>query len=441
MKPVTIAIVLVVAALMAAALPSSRAGAAPFDAPRPHDYTAPQPVVAAGLLGVPLDRPVRPPNQASPEAPYCLRGEVIARGFTLMVATPAISPDPLSNLELCARARQISHLYSLHNDRWVRFTVALGVDAPANRPFRELFPRGIRSGAPLLAYGQESSPEPFIGSFYHTSRCFSADHTPGNYGLARYLRRGDWNDLQACIEITFGTLGTVVDGRWEWYIRGRENAGFINAFRDGVPRTAVFLVQWASLVPPESDCLLGEIEAGTFGMVTYNRRGFFRDFDACLLSRNVSLAYFLVGTRWNTYEPETGRGFAALRDAFGRNGVPSLVPFVVRSVTSSPAPEPGQLSTEGREGLRFGTGAIGECFTPYIPARPEGEPLGGRLILWLVYSGGDSAHFNDCLESEVEGTLVLTFSGGAWVWRAQFADAFPNGAAPGTPFLYYVPLD
>ncbi len=192
--------------------------------------------------------------EAGPSA-NCLRGAVAA-GFSLVV----FEGGSIEDLVACAQSRQVSALYTLHDDEYLPYI--LGAPDFVNRPFRDRFVDGVPALTPLIAKSEgPPSPDPtpdsggagVDGLTQPWLECLRGAIVTG-FSLVLY-EGGSIEDLVACAQSRHVTaLYIIHDGKYLPYILGAPdfvNRPFGDRFVDGVPTLTPLLVASDGFPPAE----------------------------------------------------------------------------------------------------------------------------------------------------------------------------------------------
>lgn len=236
----------------------------------------------------------------------CLRGPVVAGGFSLVLADGGAVDD----LAACAASRGVAALYVLAGGEWVSYS--LGASEVVNPAFRERFAEGLPPGTPLVVRGGE--PEASVAGLASLALegvSFGA-FSPGR---TEYAGVADEGLAQATVEAVPAQEGATIaiapadtDGDpangHQATLQPDEPVTVTVTSPDGA-RTAVYRV-WivggeAEDAEPAPECLRGEDGPG-FSLVVYEG-GDVDALDACASSLGIVALYALIDDAYVPYVP------------------------------------------------------------------------------------------------------------------------------------------
>ncbi|MCY3646804.1 MAG: fibronectin type III domain-containing protein [Chloroflexi bacterium] len=280
---------------------------------------------------VALAGPEEPTPHARLDEAECLRGPVVAGGFSLVLA----GGGGFDELAACAGERGVAALYVLAGGEWVSYI--LGAPDVVNGPFHELFPEGLPAGTPVVVRGGE--PEAVaegLTSLTLDGVSFGA-FSPGR---SEYAGVADESLTQATVEaVPAQASATVVIAPAD--ADGDPANGHQVAVRAGAPvtvtvtsedgaRTAVYRVWIAGAgaddAEPAPECLRGDSGPG-FSLVVHEG-GSVAQIAACARSRGIVALYALADGGYVAYLPGAPDFFnEPFRELFP-HGLPPGTPLV-----------------------------------------------------------------------------------------------------------------
>jgi len=264
----------------------------------------------------------------------CLRGPVVAGGFSLMLS----SAGGVDDLAACAAGRGVAAVYVLAGGEWVSYT--LGAPELVNGPFRELFAEGLPAGTPVVVRGGEpQAVAEGLSSLALDGVSFGA-FSPGR---SEYAGVADEGLTQVTVEaMPAQARATVVIAPTD--ADGDPANGHQVAVRAGAPvtvtvtsedgaRTAVYRVWIAEAgeedAEPAPECLRGDSGSG-FRLVVHEG-GSVEQLAACARSRGVVALYALADGGYVAYLPGGPDFFNEPFRKLFPHGLPPGTPLVAAS--------------------------------------------------------------------------------------------------------------
>ncbi len=252
------------------------------------------------------EEPVPPHAGLDGRPAECLRGPVVAGGFSLVLARGGSVDD----LATCSAERGVTALYALHEGEWVSYHV--GAPEFVNRPFRELFAEGLPASTPLVVKGGE--PEALatgLSSLALDGVSFGA-FSPGRTEYAGVAAAGltqatvEAVPSQASATVVIAPADADGDPANGHQAMLRPNAPVtVTVTSDDGTRTAVYRVWFAGAgaedAEPAPECLRGEV-GPRFSLVVHEG-GSVEALDACARSLGIAALYALVDGAYVSYFP------------------------------------------------------------------------------------------------------------------------------------------
>ncbi len=269
--------------------------------------------------------------------PECLRGPVVAGGFSLVLSR-GVDEDELAT---CAAGSGVAGLHALHEGRWVSYVP--GAPEVVNLPFHELFAGGLPAGTPLAVKGGGEAP----GSDLAGSGASLASLTLEGVRFGAFSPHRTEYAGVAVAGVAHATVSAVAAAPGATLriepadADGDPGNGHQAAIEAGRPitvtvtsadgaRSQVYRV-WVGDETPDGggaavECLQGDI-AGGFNLVVF-AGGAIEQLAACARSLDVALLYALVDGAYLPYALDAPDSFnQGFRELFP-HGLPPDTPLV-----------------------------------------------------------------------------------------------------------------
>ena len=260
----------------------------------------------------------------------CLRGPVVAGGFSLVLA----GGGGVDDLAACSGERGVTALYTLHEGEWVSYL--LGAPEFVNARFRERFAEGLPQGTPLVVRGSEAES---VAAGLASLALDGVSVGAFSPGRTEYVGVAHEDVTRATVEAVPAEEGASVAIE-PADADGDPANGHQVALEAGVPvtvtvasadgaRTVVYRVWIAGVgenAEPAPKCLRGEV-GPRFSLVVHEG-GSVESLAACARSRAVAALYALADGAYVSYLLEAPDFVnEPFRELFP-HGLPPDTPFV-----------------------------------------------------------------------------------------------------------------